>query len=216
MLEEYKEHIPERNIFMYCEEINKKAFSQITQEYFFRNLNKSELEIWKSLPFNDEYTEVYKKFMNDYWNKIYKPRESEFFNKCIVVCNENNEIIGTCLLWKMDEKINTIHWLKVKNEHEGKGIGRALITKVLEKVNEDDFPLFLHTQPESYRAIKLYSDFGFKIVKNSKIGSRENDFEKSKEYMKKNIPEKYFGELKFSSVPNEYLTLIEENGINDF
>ena len=53
MLEKHDDQISEKHIFMYCEEINKKAFTQISNEYQIRNLQKTELEIWKSLPFDD-------------------------------------------------------------------------------------------------------------------------------------------------------------------
>jgi hypothetical protein len=35
-------------------------------EYYTRNLAKSELDIWKTLPFDGNYTEVYKNFMDEH------------------------------------------------------------------------------------------------------------------------------------------------------
>jgi ribosomal protein S18 acetylase RimI-like enzyme len=216
MLEKYEEQLPEDNIFMYCNKINKEAFTILTDEYNFRYLYKTELEIWKSLPFDDNYTETYEDFMTDYYNNVYKIRENEFYNKCIVVCNKNDEIIGSCFLWKLDEKINTLHWLKVKKEYEGKGIGRALISKILENIRKTDLPIFLHTQPGSYRAIKLYSDFGFKIITNDKIGNRINNIDKCITKLIENIPEKYFRKIKYIKVSKRYLDIFEEKNLNDF
>ena len=216
MLKEYKEQLPEDNIFMYCNKVNKKAFTILINEYNFRYLYKTELEIWKSLPFDSNYSETHEYFMTDYYNRVYKIRENEFYDKCIVVCNKNNEIIGSCFLWKLDEKINTLHWLKIKKEYEGKGIGRALISKILENVSKTDLPIFLHTQPGSYRAIKLYGDFGFKIITNEKIGNRTNNVDKCKTKLKENMSKKYFKKIKFTRVSKKYLDIFKEKNLNDF
>ena len=215
-MEKNKEQLPEDNIFMYCAKVNKRAFAKLANEYNFRYLHKTELEIWKSLPFDENYTEIYKSFMTDYYNRVYKIRENEFYDKCIVVCNKINEIIGTCFLWKLDEKINSLHWLKVRKEYEGKEIGRALITKILENIGKKDLPIFLHTQLGSYRAIKLYSDFGFKIITNDKIGNRINNINMCITKLKENIPKKYFKKIKYIRVSKKYLNIIKEKNLNDF
>ena len=37
--------------------------------------------------------------------------------------------------------------------------------------------VYLHTQPESYQAIKLYNDFGFNITKEDSYGHAVNEYE---------------------------------------
>ena len=216
MLEKNKEEIPKDNIFMYCEKINLKALKPIPKGYFIRNLSKNELEIWKSLPFDGIYTENYKKIMDDYYNNVYRSNENIFYENCMVVCNDKNEIIGSCFLWKFYDMINTLHWLKIKKEYEGFGIGRGLITKLFENLSKNDFPIFLNTQPEGFRAIKLYGDFGFKIAKNYKIGKRLNNINDCLPKLKENMPEEYFMNIKYGYIPNEYLKIMEEYNINDF
>ena len=216
MLEKHKEELPKDNIFMYCEKINVKALRQMPEGYYIRNLLKEELEIWKSLPFDNNYKETYKEIMDNYYDNIYRLKENIFYNNCKVVCNDKNEIIGSCFLWKFYDIINTLHWLKIKNEYENLGIGKGLISKLVENLNNDDFPIFLHTQPESFRAIKLYSDFGFKIAKNNKIGKRLTNINECLPKLKENIPEEYFKNIEYGYIPNKYLKIIEENNINDF
>jgi ribosomal protein S18 acetylase RimI-like enzyme len=200
---------------MYCDKINKKALTQMPNEYSIRNLYESELESWKALLFDNNYTETYKNFMDDYYNRVYKNRKNEFYDKCIVICDKRNEIIGTCFLWKL-YGINTLHWLKVRREYTGMGIGRALISKIMENINKDDFPIFLHTQPESYRAIKLYSDFGFKIITNKKIGNRMNNTNECKIILKEKMPKEYYKKIKYKKISSKYLKIIDENKLNDF
>ena len=80
-------------------------------------------------------------------------------------------------------------------KHEGKGLGRALLSKILRHA---EYPIYLHTQPSSVRAIKLYSDFGFKLVTNPIIGYRKNDLTESLPYLQKIIPEADYGKLQFA------------------
>ena len=163
------------DVFMICKKINKRAFKNLSSEYFTRNLRKTELEIWKKLPFNN-YTEKEYNDMTEWYNMVYGKNEALFYNKCLVVCNKNDKIIGTGFLWNSyDGQINSVHWLKVIPEYENKGIGRALLTILFHSIKENDLPIYLHTQTGSYRAIKLYSDFGFKILTDKKIGQVNNN-----------------------------------------
>ena len=61
-------------------------------------------------------------------------------------------------------------------EYEGNGLGRALLSRVLQ---DAEYPVYLHAQPTSVRAIKLYSDFGFRLITDPMIGFRENNLTES-------------------------------------
>ena len=62
--------------------------------------------------------------------------------------------VGTCFLWKAYGKLDTLHWLKVKPEYEGKGIGRALIARVLqEKGLGSRFPAYHPRLPPGSQAL---------------------------------------------------------------
>lgn len=62
------------------------------------------------------------------------------------------------------------------------------------------YPIYLHTQPTSARAIKLYSDFGFKLITNNIIGHRKNDLTKSLPYLQKVMPKDDYKNLQFTEV----------------
>ena len=198
------------DIFMICKKIDKKAFKNLPKEYFARNLRKTELEIWKKLPFFEyEYTEKEHNIMTEWYNLLYGKNEELFYNKCLVVCNRKDEIIGTGFLWRSyDCQINSVHWLKVIPEYESKGIGRALLTILFQNIEEKDLPIYLHTQTGSYRAIKLYSDFGFKILTDSKIGKINNEINECKGILKKYIPKEHFRKIKYVKAPKRFLDII--------
>jgi len=199
-----------QNIFMICREEPKNAYTDLGKTFSFRNLRSEELELWKAMPFDslEEYYQ-YKDFMDDYYQRTYTSDESLFYKNTYVVNGASEEILGTCTIWRAYGAFNSIHWLKVKKEYEGLGIGRALLTKIFKGLNKSDYPVYLHTQPESYRAIKLYSDFGFKILKDKIIGPRINEYRDSLSYLRTNMPEQDFVKLKFGLAPKKFIKFME-------
>jgi ribosomal protein S18 acetylase RimI-like enzyme len=205
-------NIFEKDVFMICEKINENAYTNLSPEYSFKKLKTSELETWKGLPYYEyEYSEKERNNMTDWYKKLYEKNEKEFFKKCMVVCNRNDEIIGTCFLWKSyNNRINSVHWLKVIPPYENKGIGRALLSVLFRDINKNDLPIFLHTQVGSYRAIKLYSDFGFKILSDKIIHRKNNDIKVCKDLLRQYMLEKYFKKLKYKKAPKYFLRIINE------
>jgi len=97
-------------------------------------------------------------------------------------------------------QITTVGWFRVLPEHEGKGLGRALLSELLRTAL---CPVYLHTQPTSICAIKLYSDFGFDLIINPAIGYRKNDLAASLPYMQKIMPEADYARLRFVEVDDD-------------
>jgi Acetyltransferases len=158
---------------MMCKELNSDALSELSKEYYVRNCGADELDIWKRIHYDDvETADKNYRYMTKFYDDVYGGREAEFYNKCIFVC-DGNIPVGTCFMWEAYNNAATIHWFKVLKRYEGLGIGRALLSIVMESINENGYPVFLHTQPASFRAIKLYSDFGFHILTDPVIGRRK-------------------------------------------
>lgn len=92
---------------------------------------------------------------------------SELTQKCIFVKDSHEDIIATASIWRgnhFGEVLQRIHWVAVHSNHQGKGIAKALITKVLDIYNAlgyKDF-VYLASQTWSYKAISIYLNFGFK------------------------------------------------------
>ncbi len=196
-----EEEIPDKNIFMMCEALNFNALSILSNEYIFRNCRPEELDIWKAFPFDEGFNDEYDRFMIDYFQTTYGGKEDLFFTKTLFVCDEKDKPIATCLIWKAYDEFNTIQWFKVLKGCEGKGIGRALLSIIMRDLKQEDYPIYLHTQPASYRAIKLYSDFGFSLLSGEKFGNRQNDLDECLPILKEFMPEKDFLNLEISEAP---------------
>ncbi len=90
------------------------------------------------------------------------------------------------------------------------------MTYIISNLEEKDFPVLLHTQAESYRAIKLYPDFGFKIVTNKNIGSRRNDYKEALPLLENRMKIKDFNNLSFGKISEDILKIINSGKINEF
>ena len=60
--------------------------------------------------------------------------------------------------------------------------------------------VYLHTQPESYQAIKLYNDFGFHITKEDRYGHAGNEYEDAMEILKEVMDSEAYKRLKNTAV----------------
>ena len=205
-----EKEIPDYNLFMMCERINRHALTNLHTDFTFRTCRPDELDLWKAFPFDSETVPAeYEDFMNRIINDTYRGDMDTFFRNTLFVCNMEGRPVATCSHWKAYGKINTIHWLKTLRAYEGKGIGRALLSAIMRRFDSKDYPIYLHTQPGSFRAVKLYSDFGFQLLRGGRLGSRMNELEQSLPVLKEFMPKKDFDRLKIIDTPGYLIKLLE-------
>jgi ribosomal protein S18 acetylase RimI-like enzyme len=155
-------------------------------------------------------------FMTQYFDEVYAHQENEFFQRCLFVCDRSDTPVATCLGWKAYGNVSTIHWFKVSKQHEGRGIARALLSMVMKTFGDRDYPIFLHTQPGSFRAIKLYSDFGFVFLTDATIGYRRNELTDGLPYLQAPMLPDAYNRLQFARAPNTFLEAVQSSPINQF
>ena len=205
------------HVFMVCEELNLSAFGSLPPSYFFRHLSQEEVPLWIKYPFDGkELTPDQRQFMSAYIAKTYDNNLEKLCQNTWVVNNQQHEILATCTRWKAYGVIQSIQWLKTKKEYEGQGIGRALLTKVLRSFTSDDFPVFLHTQSGSYKAIKLYSDFGFSIITDELAGPVPNQWEDALSVLKPCMKKEAFNRLHYTSCPKMLKELLADQSFLQF
>jgi len=212
--------IPSKDLFMMCPALEHSALRELPRGFHFRMCRRDELTIWKEMlldfPHTPEVHDEYMRVMTDYYNSVYARKSDLFFRKCLLVCNESDTPVGRGFIWKAYDKINTVHWYKVLKEYENRGIGRAILTAVMKELKEEDFPVYLHTHPSSFRAIKLYSDFGFRLISNPVIGNRNNDLEECLPILKKFMPKNDFDKLKIIEAPQSFLDAAASSEVEEF
>lgn len=211
------EALPDRNLFMLCRALRREALTAMPTPYRVRQMRRDELATWKAMPFDDPETAVaYDGFMEDWWRLVYASRADEFFARTLFAVDEHDRPVGTCGLWDAYGRIPTIHWLKVVTAHEGRGIGRALLSAVLRDLAADAFPVYLHTQPESIAAIALYSDLGFDLLRGERFGTRANHLAESLPYLREHLSPKAWASLRVSNPPAGFVELMATTTTAEF
>lgn len=147
--------LPDKNLFMMCPERRPETFGPFPDGFLVREMTEADLPAWMAMPFDDPRdAEAHRPYMEEFVTRVHGPDLERFYDQTTVV-EQNERMVGVCTRWKAYGKIETVQWLKVKPECEGIGLGRALMSRLLE---DAQFPVYLHTQPESFRAIGRYTD----------------------------------------------------------
>jgi ribosomal protein S18 acetylase RimI-like enzyme len=206
------------NLFMMCERLNPDALTPMPEGVAIRYCRKDELALWKSFHFDTaELAEKNEPYMTAYFDRVYAPAGKLFFDRCLfAVKRDTAEPVATCFMWRAYGKFTTIHWFKSLKSFESKGIGRALLSQVMGSIAESDYPVYLHIQPDSFRAIKLYNDFGFSLADNPKFGNRSNDLKESLPYLEKVMTATAFSKLRYCTAPKDFIAAIEDSTTDEF
>ena len=185
------------NLFMMCETPDDAAFRPIPAPYAIRPCRAEETALWTRLCAESEEDIV---CAQEYIDEVYAPADPLFYRRILFACDKNNRPVGACMLWKAYNCMDTVHWLRVLPEYEGRGIGRALLGACLSGAQG---PVLLHTQEYNQRAIALYHSFGFRFVTDPVIGLRRNDYAEALPLLRQTLPEHIFAET--LSVPKTFL-----------
>ena len=143
-----------------------------------------------------EEAEMY--FKTNYCNQI-----DELKKRCVFVADAYGDVVGSCIAWhdlKGNDTVASLHWLVVSPEHQGKHIGLTLCQKVMDIFKErGETPVYIHTQPWSYKAILLYIKLGFKIQKTETFSHYENQYKKAIKTLENLLSESQFNQIILSS-----------------
>ena len=179
--------IPYKNLIMRCDSF--EPLTDNTNDITVRNYQTCDEKHWADIEFSigdfpstDEAEQYFKAHYNT----------DDVFERCFFAEDKNNNIIGTCIAWldyKGDETVSSLHWLAVLPEYQNKGAGKALLNAVMRYYCQNHLmPVYLHTQPWSYKAIKLYLSAGFKIMKTETFANYKNEYDEAINILSNYLP----------------------------
>ncbi len=118
-----------------------------------------------------------------YFRATYLPHTHEVERRVLFCRGWDGAAVGTVTAWwdyTGTRRDASLHWLGVLPEHQGQGLGTALVGACLERLQqlEGDRDIYLHTQTWSHTAIAIYQRAGFQIVRERFAGS-PNDFDQA-------------------------------------
>ncbi len=101
-----------------------------------------------------------------YFARTYLPEEARAFQRVGFVAAPDGTPVATTSAW-FDEKDGgyrpLVHWVAVRPEYQGLGLGRAAVSQAMALFSRLDpgLDIFLHTQTWSHKAVGLYLRMGF-------------------------------------------------------
>ena len=106
----------------------------------------------------------------------------------------DGQVAGSVIAWqdpRGNALVASLHWLVVSPRFQRLGLGLALTKAALDTYQQlGQLPIYLHTQPWSYPAIRLYSRMGFALQKTDTFSHYENQFPQAAETLKGLLSEK--------------------------
>ena len=119
----------------------------------------------------------------NYFKKEYLPYIQLLQKRCIFVVDIKGLPIATSTAWFANSneygRQASLEWVAVCSEHQGKGIGKAIMQKALQVFCdvEPNLDIWLHTQTWSHVAVKMYLQLGFQMVENDRLAKPfKNEF----------------------------------------
>ena len=170
--------IPFYNLILRCDKPSP-AEPILPEGFFLRPYTPGDEALWAALEYEagdfDSPQEA-----EDYFCRTYLPHADALRQRCWFVMAPEGDCAGTCMAWrdpKGEETVASLHWLVVSERYQRSGIGRALCQKVLNVFMElDEAPVYIHTQPWSWKAVLLYGSLGFRIQRSDTFARYENQF----------------------------------------
>ena len=127
----------------------------------------------------------------------------KLFSNILFLLNKKREIVGSCIAWqdkRGENSVSSLHWLIVQEQYQRMGLGRALGTAVMNIYAEHGkLPVYIHTQPWSWKAILLYVSLGFRLQKTDTFSHYENEYGKSMDELEKIVSKEQYELLLRSS-----------------
>lgn len=116
----------------------------------------------------------------DYFKRDYIPHQELLKERCLFIVDKNGLPVATSTAWFAMSGLGyqpSLHWVGVCPEYQGLGLGKAIAKKCTKIFAKTDAGcnVLLHTQTWSYKAIKIYNDFGYNLMKSKRIALLSND-----------------------------------------
>ena len=192
--------IPFYNTIMKCSEYEYR-YVELPDGFSVVSYQSGYEKEWAKLEYSvgdfDSVTEAEIYFVETYL------QNPELFPYILFALNKKNDVVGSCIAWRDTQSnkcVSSLHWLVVDERYQGIGLGRALSTAVMNIYAEHKaLPVYIHTQPWSWKAILLYLSLGFKLQKTDTFSHYENEYEKAMIELRKVVQKDQYELLSQSS-----------------
>ena len=132
-----------------------------------------------------------------YFRSTYLIEPEQLQKRFVMIRNAAGEGVCSCIAWntfRNDQRCPALQWLVTAEGYEGLGLARAAAAETVNRYCAiGEKPVYLHTQPWSYKALWLYYKFGFRICREDTFQTFVNQCEEALPILKTLLPaEKQF------------------------
>lgn len=195
-------NLPFYNIILKCN-CYKSSEILLPKGFRFKQFHEGDEKAWAKLEYEigdfESIDEAEEYFISNYCGDI-----NVLKKRCVFIENDKNEIVGSCIAWKDKKETATVaslHWLIVTPDYQGKKLGKSLCQKTMQIFHEmNEYPVYIHTQPWSYKAILLYIHQGFQLQMTDSFSHYENQYIQAMDTLKSILPEQQYHELVSNSI----------------
>lgn len=193
--------IPFYNIILRCDCYQHREVI-LPNGFSIANYDKGYEKAWAELEFSvgdfDSLEEA-----ENYFAASYMQNQELLLSNVRFLLNKDKAVIGSCIAWqdkRKDSYASSLHWLIVDEEYHGMGLGKALCCEIMNIFEaQGQFPIYIHTQPWSWKAIFLYLSLGFKLHKTDTFANYTNEYYEAMTALKQIVTEEQFMLLTESS-----------------
>ena len=114
----------------------------------------------------------------------------------LFLVNDKGLVLGSCIAWtdkRQGNDVNSLHWLIIDESYQRNGFGRAICRETMNRFYQRNHrPIYIHTQPWSWKAILLYVSLGFRLQKTDTFADYTNQYDDAMRVLKEILsPEQY-------------------------
>ena len=196
--------IPFYNMILRCDRVLPMEVT-LPKGYAIRTWQSGDEAAWAALEcavgdFDEEST-AKQYFVDKYLADPAVAAERVFF-----LTDPAGEIVGSVICWedmRQGMPVLSLHWLVVAEGEQGKGLGKALCSHALRIFRRIDNarPVYIHTQPWSWKAILLYVKLGFKLQPEDTFADYENQYPQAMEAVKNVLTQEQYDYLCQNTAP---------------
>ena len=158
--------LPHIGVLMVCPSPRERPCFSLPEGFSIRFYRPGMEAGWAKIQWEagqvDSLAEGERLFEKTYGSSLQKAARQLLFAKA-----PGGELVGTASLWDgahFGETRQRVHWVAVSPAHQGKGIAKALLSRLMGLYGELGYPgpLYLTSQTWSWRALNLYGKLGFR------------------------------------------------------
>ena len=182
--------IPFFDIIMRCDKPNIVQ-PTLPDGFYFDTYRDGDDEAWARMELFAGDFKTYEIALG-YFRSAYLTRRDELEKRIIIVRNQAGEAVCSCIAWKTfrnDQEASALQWLVTAEGYEGFGLAKAVVFKTVNRYCQlREAPIWLHTQPWSYKAVWLYFQAGFRITAKDQFQTFNNRFTEAMPVLETLIP----------------------------